>query len=100
MPVYHVVLNKLNPGVTTEQSQEWQALLKDMVGKIPGLLSLEVNSPLALTAHRSLGFNLGVVSVLEKAEDLKGYATHPAHLKVQELREKLCGETLVYDLEF
>ncbi|KAI1392697.1 uncharacterized protein F4822DRAFT_425900 [Hypoxylon trugodes] len=52
-------LTKLNPGVTVEQKGEWETLLKDMLGKVPGLVSLEVNSPLALTAHRSLGFSLG-----------------------------------------
>ncbi|KAI1775549.1 hypothetical protein F4818DRAFT_53063 [Hypoxylon cercidicola] len=67
---------------------------------VPGLVTLEVNSPLVATASRSLGFNFGLVSVLETTEHLMGYATHPAHKSVMELREKLCEETLVYDLEF
>jgi hypothetical protein len=52
-----------------------------MVGQVPGLTKLEVNTPLASTAHRGQGFNMGLVAVLEKADDVKVYAEHPAHLE-------------------
>ncbi|EXJ81651.1 hypothetical protein A1O1_07716 [Capronia coronata CBS 617.96] len=71
-----------------------------MVGQIPGLLKLEANAPLASTAHRSQGYNMGLVAVLEKADDVKVYADHPAHLVVQKYREELCTDTLAYDLEY
>ncbi|KAI6081916.1 hypothetical protein F4821DRAFT_248352 [Hypoxylon rubiginosum] len=100
MPLYHLALIKFKPGVTAEQIKEWDALMKEMVGKIPGLISLEVNSPLASTAHRSQGFHRGMVSILEKTEDLNGYIAHPSHLRVKEFGEKLCEEMIVYDLEF
>lgn len=51
-----------------------------MVGQIPGLLKLEANAPLASTASRGKGFNMGLVAVLEKADDVGVYAEHPAHL--------------------
>jgi hypothetical protein len=53
---------------------------KGMVGQIPGLLKLESNAPLPSTASRGKGFNMGLVAVLEKADDVKVYAEHPAHL--------------------
>ncbi|KAI8957734.1 hypothetical protein F5Y11DRAFT_352217 [Daldinia sp. FL1419] len=75
-----------------------------MVSQIPGLLRIDVNSPLPDTAYRSKGYNMGVVAVLEKAEDIKGYITHLAHQAVHKLRMEICepGEesTLAYDLEF
>jgi hypothetical protein len=52
-----------------------------MVGQIPGLLKLEVNKPLSSTAHRGQGFDMGLVAILEKADDVKVYAEHPAHLE-------------------
>ena len=52
-----------------------------MVGKIPGLVKLEVNKPLPSTAHRGQGFDMGLVAVLEKADDVAVYAKHPAHLE-------------------
>lgn len=30
---------------------------------------------------RAKGFNMGLVAVLEKAEDVATYAVHPAHLE-------------------
>ncbi len=52
-----------------------------MVCKVPGLMKLDANTPLASTASRGQGFNMGLVAVLEKADDVKVYAEHPAHLE-------------------
>lgn len=35
--------------------------------------------PLAMTAARAKGYNLGLVAILDKPEHLAGYAVHPAH---------------------
>ena len=75
------MLFKLKPGVTPAQLSAWSAKAKAMVGQVPGLTKLEVNTPLASTAHRGQGFNMGLVAVLEKADDVKVYAEHPAHLE-------------------
>ncbi|KAL6251328.1 hypothetical protein RBB50_001536 [Rhinocladiella similis] len=100
MPIYHIVLFKLKPGVTPTQITEFVTAAKSMVGKIPGLLKLESNTPHPSTAHRGQGFNMGLVATLEKADDIKVYADHPAHLEVQDIRLKLCDDTLAYDLEY
>jgi hypothetical protein len=68
-------------GVTPAQVTEWITLAKAMVGKIPGLLKLEANTPLAATAHRNQGYEVGLISVMEKKGDLRAYAEHPVHLK-------------------
>lgn len=34
-----------------------------------------------MTAHRAKGYNMGLISILEKADDLKVYANHPVHLE-------------------
>lgn len=60
---------------------EITALAKAMLGVVPGLKSLEMGPPLASTAQRAQGFNLGLLAVLESEEHLAGYATHPAHVK-------------------
>jgi hypothetical protein len=75
------VLFKLKPGVTPTQVAEWTTLAKAMVGKIPGLIKLEANTPLPATANRGQGFDMGLIAILEKAEDVKAYAEHPAHLE-------------------
>ncbi|KIW99600.1 uncharacterized protein Z518_11013 [Rhinocladiella mackenziei CBS 650.93] len=100
MPIYHVVLFKLKPGVTPAQISNFTTMAKGMVGKIPGLLKLDANTPLLSTAHRGKGFNMGLIAILEKADDVKVYAEHPAHLEVQSVREAICDDTLAYDLEY
>ena len=52
--------------------------LESLVGKVPGLLSLEfVSDPISSSTH-----DIALVSTLEKSEDIAVYATHPEHVKV------------------
>lgn len=46
-----------------------------------GLLSLEANKPLPISVPRAKGFDMGIVAVLEKPEDVATYAVHPVHLE-------------------
>ncbi|RAK96835.1 uncharacterized protein BO80DRAFT_496790 [Aspergillus ibericus CBS 121593] len=100
MAIFHIVLFRLKKGVSASDVEAWNELGRGMVGKIPGLRELHINAPLAMTASRAKGFDMGLVAILEKPEDLQVYANHPDHLKVQELRESLCDDALAYDLEF
>ncbi|KAH6700553.1 hypothetical protein DL95DRAFT_462971 [Leptodontidium sp. 2 PMI_412] len=99
MAIYHVVLFKLKPGVTPEQISEYKAVGRGLVGKIPGLLKFEVNTALPATAHRAQGYDMGVILVLGKEEDLKVYTEHPAHLGARKLRLALSDDTLAFDME-
>jgi hypothetical protein len=46
-----------------------------------GLVSLQAGQPLSISIPRAKGFDMGLVAVLEKAEDVAAYAVHPAHLE-------------------
>lgn len=37
--------------------------------------------PVPETASRAKGFDMGLIAILDKPVDLKGYAEHPAHMK-------------------
>ncbi|KAI0897249.1 hypothetical protein F4806DRAFT_461440 [Annulohypoxylon nitens] len=100
MPVYHIVLFKLKPGVKQEVIDEFVARAKSMVNEVPGLTKVDIGPPLPVSVPRGQGYNMALVSVLGKQEDLPVYAAHPAHLRAHELREQLCEDTLVYDMEF
>jgi hypothetical protein len=67
---------------------------------LKGLLKFDCGPPLAITAHRAKEYDIGLVAVLEKPEDVTVYGNHPAHQKVHKLRETLCDDTLAYDMEF
>ena len=52
--------------------------LTALVGKIPGLLTLEfVACPFGSSTH-----DMALVSTFEKEEDISVYAKHPAHVAV------------------
>lgn len=80
--VYHIVMWKFKPEVADEEKamrkQAMKENLASLVGKVPGLLSLEfVESPIPSSTH-----DIALVSTLEKAEDIAVYAKHPAHVAV------------------
>ncbi|EEU39284.1 uncharacterized protein NECHADRAFT_82116 [Fusarium vanettenii 77-13-4] len=104
MAIYHVVLTlavlfKLKPNVPQQSIDEMRAAGKAMLGVVPGLRSFEFGSPLASTAHRAQGFDLGLIAVLDTEADVLAYGPHPAHQAVNKIREAVAAETLAYDLE-
>jgi hypothetical protein len=46
---------------------------------VQGLLKWNANPPLPVTAHRALGYDMGLVAILEKLEHVVTYGEHPAH---------------------
>lgn len=80
--VHHIVMWKFKPEIKEEQKPElladMAAHLEGLVGKVPGLVSLTfVAEPITSSTH-----DMALVSVLEKAEDIAVYGTHPEHVKV------------------
>jgi hypothetical protein len=80
--VYHIVMWKFKSEIEESKKaglkKEMKENLTALVGKVPGLLSLEfVEQPLGSSTH-----DMALVSTLEKAEDISVYAKHPAHVAV------------------
>ena len=80
--VKHVILWKLKDEVTGDAKEkvlhEMKEKLEALVGKVPGLLRLEiVTKPLA-----SSNADVMLDSDLENEEALKGYQSHPDHVAV------------------
>ena len=80
--VKHVILWKLKEEVAGDAKEkvlnEMKENLEALVGKVPGLLSLEiVTKPLA-----SSNADVMLDSMLESEEALKGYQSHPEHVAV------------------
>ncbi len=80
--VHHIVMWNFKPEITEEQKpalkQAMAENLKALVGKVPGLLTVEfVDSPLSSSTHE-----IALVTAMEKAEDVAVYGSHPAHVQV------------------
>lgn len=80
--VHHIVMWKFKPEINEEQKPALKQAMKEnltaLVGKVPGLVSLEfVDSPISSSTH-----DIALVSTLEKKEDITVYGSHPAHVEV------------------
>lgn len=73
------VLFKLKPGVAQKSLDELRTAGNAMVGVIPGLKSFNLGPPLASTAHRAQGYDMGLITVLDTEEQVLAYGSHPAH---------------------
>ena len=78
----HIILWKLKEELTPEQKiqvkAEIKAGLEGLAGKIPGLLSIKVNTK----GLPSSTVDLMLDSSFESPEALKGYSVHPEHVAV------------------
>ena len=71
--VKHIVLYTLKEGVDKEEAVKLIAsVLESLVGKIPGLLHMEIR-------RAYVGMDYALYSEFESREALAAYATHPLH---------------------
>jgi hypothetical protein len=97
----HIVLLKLKPGVTAEQSTDLLNALSDLMdhGTIPGILHVSGgynNSP----EGKSKGYDWGFVMWFEDAAARDRYLPHPAHQELGKLYvAPICDDVAVFDFD-
>ena len=81
--VKHIIIWTLNPDLTEAEKATVKAGIKegleDLVGKVPGLISVNVQISGRLASSNA---DVMLDSTLESEEALKGYAVHPDHVAV------------------
>ena len=80
--VHHIVMWNFKPEIEEGQKENLKKAMEEnlcaLVGKVPGLLTVEfVSNPISSSTH-----DIAHVTTLEKAEDIAVYATHPEHVRV------------------
>ena len=76
--VKHIVLYTLKDGINKDEAVAIiKAQLEPLVGKIPGLLHMEIRRAFN-------GMDYALYSEFESQEDLTNYAKHPLHLAAKE----------------
>ena len=89
--VKHIVLFSLQEGLNKEDTVSFVAsLLEPLVGKIPGLLRLEVR-------RNFVGPDFTLYSEFDSAASLKLYADHPLHVAAKDrffhlLADRVCAD--------
>ncbi|WP_342439537.1 Dabb family protein [Paenibacillus sp. FSL L8-0436] len=76
--IKHIVFFKLKDR-SPEKVEATVQVLRNMEGRIPQLLSIEVGADLI---HSERSFDIALVTVVASMEDLQAYQVHPAHKEV------------------
>lgn len=76
--IKHIVFFKLKDR-SPDKVAETVAVLRNMEGRIPQLLSIEVGADLI---HSERSFDIALVTEVASMEDLQAYQVHPAHKEV------------------
>ncbi|AIQ28899.1 MULTISPECIES: Dabb family protein [Paenibacillus] len=76
--IKHIVFFKLKDR-SPDKVQETVAVLRNMEGRIPQLISIEVGADLI---HSERSYDIALVTVVASMEDLQAYQVHPAHKEV------------------
>ena len=83
---HHIILWKLKDELSDSQKTEIKKNIKEglegLAGKIPGLLSIKVNTE----GLPSSNVDLMLDSTFDSPESLKGYSVHPDHVAVANSR--------------
>ena len=91
--VKHIVLYTFKDGVNKAEAVRLIAsVLEPLVGKIPGLLHMEVRQAFQ-------GMDYALYSEFESAQALKDYAKHPLHLEAKEHFFHLLDSRVAADYE-
>lgn len=80
--VKHIILWKLKDELASDEKTKILSAMKEqlegLVGKVPGLISLNIISDKLASSNADVMLD----SVLESEAALKGYAVHPEHVAV------------------
>ncbi len=83
---HHIILWKLKDELTQSQKAEIKKDIKEglegLIGRIPGLLSIKVNTE----GLPSSNVDLMLDSTFDSPESLKGYSVHPEHVAIADNR--------------
>lgn len=93
--IKHIVFFKLKDR-SPESVAATVAVLRNMEGKIPQLLSIEVGTDI-LRSERS--FDIALVTTVASLEDLQAYQVHPVHKEVIAHMNEVRDESVAVDYE-
>ncbi|SIR31439.1 Dabb family protein [Maribacter ulvicola] len=94
--IRHFGMFKFKEGISDKQIEECFTVMKQMVGKIPGLLDME-HGPYESAEGLNDGFTHGFIMTFDSAESRDAYLPHPIHEQVKELVIPQLERVVVFD---
>ncbi len=96
--IRHYGMFQFHPEITSEQIDECFFEMASMVGKIPGLLTIE-HGPYASPEELNDGFTHGFVMTFDNAANRDAYLPHPEHERVKLVVVPKLARVIVFDFE-
>lgn len=96
--VRHYGMFQFHPEVTPDQIDECFTEMCAMVGRIPGLLSME-HGPYDSPEGLNDGFTHGFVMTFDNGASRDAYLPHPEHERVKEIVVPRLARVVVFDFE-
>ncbi len=94
--IKHIVMWKFKEEVLMADKLEMKRQLELLKGEVPTLLNIEIGLDVS---KGPFSMDMVLHSEFKSIQDLKAYASHPAHLKVVEFVKPLVCERAVIDCE-
>lgn len=94
--IRHVVMFKFKPEFSQESREEWARQARQLPDGIEEIKSFSLGFDV-LEADRS--WHAAIVADFDSIDDVKAYATHPAHLPVIALSAPNCEQMVSVDFE-
>jgi Stress responsive A/B Barrel Domain len=96
--VYHYGMFEFKPDVTPAQVDECFAEMRGMVGRIPGLLTME-HGPYESSEGMNDGFTHGFVMTFDSPASRETYLPHHEHERVKQIVVPRLQRVVVFDFE-
>lgn len=94
----HYGVFKFHPHITQEKIDECFATMVDMVGKIPGLLSME-HGPYKSPEGMNEDFTHGFIMTFDSPESRDAYLPHPVHEHAKDVVVPCLEKVIVFDFD-
>jgi hypothetical protein len=94
--IRHFGVLQFKPEINQDQIDECFLALAGMVGKIPGLLSVE-HGPYQSDEGLNDGFTHGFIMTFDTAESRDKYLPHPEHERVRQIVVPCLERVVVFD---
>lgn len=89
---------QFHPEVTPDQIDQCFTEMRDMVGKVPGLLAME-HGPYDSPEGLNDGFTHGFVMTFDTASNRDAYLPHAEHERVKDIVVPKLARVVVFDFE-
>jgi len=96
--VRHYGMFQFKEGISADRQARCFAEMVGMVGKIPGLLSME-HGPYDSPEGMNDGFTHGFIMTFDSAESRDAYLPHPEHERVKDIVVPCLARVVVFDFE-